>query len=55
MTVSLPVLAAEGVEVELPFAEPEPETPAVKALEDYRQTPDSVSGFGDFVIRPPKS
>ncbi len=55
VTVSLPVLAAEGVEVELPFSEPEPETLPVKALEDYKQTPGAVSGFGDFVIRPPKS
>ena len=28
---------------------------AINPLEDYTYTPDTMSGFGDFVIRPPKS
>ncbi|EGF91328.1 hypothetical protein ABI_27430 [Asticcacaulis biprosthecium C19] len=28
---------------------------AVNPLEDYTQTPELLTGFGDFVIRPPKS
>ena len=28
---------------------------AVNPLEDYTHTPESLTGFGDFVIRPPKS
>jgi cell cycle sensor histidine kinase DivJ len=28
---------------------------AVNPLEDYTRTPDLLTGFGDFVIRPPKS
>ena len=59
VTVSLPVLASGGVEVELPFSEGD--TPdkglsgPVNPLLDHRVTPEGLSGFGEFVIRPPKT
>ncbi len=58
VTVSLPVMAGGGVEVELPFTAAEPDVPvapAVNPLTDHTHTPDNLSGFGEFVIRPPKS
>ena len=58
VTVALPVMAGGGVEVELPFSAPESEAPAispVNPLTDHTRTPDNLSGFGEFVIRPPKS
>ena len=56
VTVRLPVVVhGEGDEPRLPLPEPEPRPAAVNPLEDYTRTPDTLSVFSDFVIRPPKS
>jgi cell cycle sensor histidine kinase DivJ len=65
VTVRLPVTAAVAeAEPQLPFETPladgaEPGDPVERAAgaigTDYRTTPEGFHGFGEFVIRPPKS
>ena len=52
--VSLPVVAhQEAEDPRLPLPEPESARPAFNPLQDYTRTPDTLTAFSDFVIRPP--
>jgi cell cycle sensor histidine kinase DivJ len=69
VTVRLPIIAQTEVEPQLPFeslgetapvATQAPGDPVARVTEgpftsDYRKTPEGFHGFGEFVIRPPKS
>ncbi len=65
VTVRLPVMAAVDIQPDLPYDELKPDAqgapsePLVQAdsqpLVNYTTTIEGLSGFGDFVIRPPKS
>ncbi len=65
VTVRLPVMTAVDIQPELPYDELRPDAQSApsepleradsKPLVNYTTTIEGLSGFGDFVIRPPKS
>jgi cell cycle sensor histidine kinase DivJ len=52
---SLPLEEDKGVVEQLEAFARAALHPAYNPLEDIRHTPDIVNGFGEFVIRPPRS